>query len=74
MTGFIDGLKADVGLSYYLFPSKNVLVEVELDLLVGYVDAELLERVLFKVLKAKDVQDADVQAIVVFSGGEKKEE
>lgn len=57
----------------HLFPSEYVLVEVELDLLVGDVDAELLERVPLEVLEAEDVQDADVQALVVFSGGEKKD-
>lgn len=54
---------------FYLFPSEYVLVEVELDLLVGDVDAELLERVLLEVLKTKDVQDANVQALVILSGG-----
>lgn len=44
-----------------------MLVEVELDLLVGNVDAELFEGVLLEVLKAKDVQDADVQALVILS-------
>ena len=48
-----------------------MLVEVELDLLVGDVDAQLLERVLLEVLEAEDVQDADVQAFVLLSGGEK---
>lgn len=47
-----------------------MLVEVKLDLLVGDVDAELLEGVLLEVLEAEDVQDADVQALVVLSGGE----
>lgn len=55
----------------YLFPGEYVLVEVELDLLVGDVDAELLEGVLLEILKTKDVQDADVQAFVVLSGDEK---
>jgi len=39
-----------------------MLVEVELDLLVGDVDAQLLEGVPLEVLKAEDVQDPDVQA------------
>lgn len=50
-----------------------MLVEVKLDLLIGDVDAELLERVLLEVLKTEDVQDADVQALVILSGGEKNE-
>lgn len=50
-----------------------MLVEVKLDLLIGDVDAELLERVLLEVLKTEDVQDADVQALVILSGGEKSE-
>lgn len=49
----------------YLFPSKDVLVEVELDLLVGDVDAQLLKGVFLEVFKTKDVQDADVKAFVI---------
>lgn len=49
-----------------------MLVEVKLDLLVGNVDAELLEGVLLEILKTKDVQDADVQASLILSGGAKK--
>lgn len=48
----------------YLLPGEDVLVKVELDLLIGDVDAELLKRVPLKVFKAEDVQDADVQALV----------
>lgn len=62
-----------MGSTFYLFPSKYVLVEVKLDLFVGNVDAELLERVLLEVLKTEYVQDADVQALVILSGGEKNE-
>ena len=69
---FSDSLKVDVGL--HLFPSEYVLVEVKLDLLIGDVDAKLLEGVLLEVLEAEDVQDADVQALVFLSGGETKEE
>lgn len=54
----------------YLLPGEDVLVEVKLDLFVGYVDAELLERVSFKVLKAKDVQDTDVKTLLFISGKE----
>ena len=41
-----------------LLPGKDVLVEVELQLLVGRVDAHLLKAVVLKVLKARQVQDA----------------
>lgn len=37
-----------------------MLIEVELNLLVGDVDAELLEGVALEVFEAEDVQDADV--------------
>lgn len=47
-----------------------MLVEVELNLLIGNVDAQLLKRVLLEVLKAKDVQDADVQALVIVPGSD----
>ena len=43
-----------------LFPGKDVLVEVELQLFVGNVDAELLEGIDAKVFKAKDVQNSNV--------------
>lgn len=57
----------------HLLPGEYVLVEVELDLLVGDVDAQLLEGVLLEVLETEDVQDADVQALVVLSGRRRKE-
>ena len=41
-----------------LFKLEDMLVEVVLEVLVGVVDAELLEAVLVEVLKAKDVQHA----------------
>ena len=40
-------------------PRKNVLVEKMMQLLVGRVDTQLLERVVRKVLKPKNVEDAD---------------
>lgn len=40
-----------------LLPGKDVLVEVELKLLIGNIDAELLEWVAAEVLEAKDIQD-----------------
>ena len=42
-----------------LLPREDVLVEVELKLLVGSVDAQLLKAVVLKVLKASQVQDAN---------------
>lgn len=42
-----------------------MLIEVELNLLVGDVNAELLERVALEVFKAEDVQDADVLFLVL---------
>ena len=45
-----------------------MLVEVELDLLIGDVDTQLLEGVPLEVLKAKDVQDANVEAVVPLAG------
>ena len=53
----------------YLLPGEDVLVEVELDLLVGDVDAQLLEGVPLEVLKAEDVKDPDVEAVVPLAGG-----
>lgn len=57
----------------YLLPGEDVLVKVELDLLIGDVDAELLKRVPLKVFKAEDVQDADVQTLVFLSGKKYKD-
>jgi len=57
----------------YLLPGEDVLVEVELDLLIGDVDAELLKRVPLKVFKAEDVQDADVQTLVFLPGEKSKD-
>lgn len=44
---------------YLLFPCEYVLIEVVLNLLVGDIDAYLLERILGEILKAEDVQQAD---------------
>lgn len=41
-----------------------MLVEVELQALVGIVDAQLLKRVLGQVLEAEDIQDADALRVV----------
>lgn len=43
----------------YLFHFEYVLVEVLLELLVGKIDAELLERIFGKHFKSKNVQDSD---------------
>lgn len=42
-----------------------MLVEVELDLLIGNVDAELFKRILFEVFKTKDVKNPNVQPFVI---------
>ena len=40
---------------------EDVLVEVELELFVGCVDAQLLEAVLLEVLESGDVENADAR-------------
>ena len=47
-----------------------MLVEVVLDLLVGDVDADLLERVDREVLEAEDVEQTDHQTVLSVSTGE----
>ena len=42
-----------------LLQSEHMLVELLLQLLIGIIDAELLERVLCKDLESKDIQDTD---------------
>lgn len=49
-----------------------MLVEVELDLLVGDVDTQLLERVLLEVLEAEDVQDSHIHAALRCTSKPKK--
>lgn len=49
----------------YLFPGKDMLIEVELNLFIGNVDAELFKRIFFEILKAKDIQNSNVQTIVM---------
>ena len=44
---------------------KNVMIEEHVKLLVGVVDAELLEAVATKVLEAKNIQDADKRCLLV---------
>ena len=60
-----DGVRAPL----HLFQSEDVLIKVELDLLVSDVDAQLLEGVPLEVLKAEDVKDPDVEAVVPLAGG-----
>ena len=40
----------------YHFPSKDMLIEVILDLFIGYVDTELFKGIVWEVLKPKNVQ------------------
>lgn len=61
----VRGSAPPAGVKGHLLPGEYVLVEVELDLLVGDVDAELLEGVLPEVLKAEDVQDANGLEVVL---------
>lgn len=49
----------------YLFPGKNMLIEVELNLFIGNVDTELFKRIFFEILKAKDIKNSNVQTIIV---------
>lgn len=48
-----------------LLPREDMLVEIILYLLVGYVDAQLLERVPGEVLEAEYVEEADRERLVV---------
>lgn len=57
-------------ISYLLFPREDVLIEVVLDLLIGNIDAKLLERILGKILKAENVQKTDRQRL--FAANENK--
>lgn len=53
----------DINNTAHLFQIEDVMVEIILQLLVCIVDAELLKAVCLKVLKAKNVQDTDGQAL-----------
>ena len=44
---------------FFLFKSEHMLVELLLKLFVGIVDTELLERILLKYLKSKDVEESN---------------
>jgi len=48
----------------YLFPGKDVLIEVELNLFIGNVDTELFKRILLEILKAKDIKNSNVQTLI----------
>ena len=54
----MDSDDFDRWMCYLLFPGKDVLIEEELYLLVGDVDAQLLEWIASEILKAEDVQHA----------------
>lgn len=49
----------------YLFPRKDMLIEVELNLFIGNVDTELFKRIFFEILKAKDIKNSNVQTVIV---------
>jgi len=49
---------------FFLLGKKNLLGEIELQVLVGHVDAQLLEAVQLQVLEAGHVQDRDGRELV----------
>lgn len=51
----------------YLFPCKDMLIEVELNLLVGNVDTELFERISFEIFKTKDIKNSNIQSFIGFT-------
>jgi hypothetical protein len=53
----------------FLFEREDVVVEELVQLLVGVVDAQLLERVLLEVLEPEDVEDADERLHVFACSG-----
>jgi len=57
------GLGWGIGVHSHLPQLEDVLGEVGLQLLVGVVDANLLEAILFKVLKSEYGQDTNGQAL-----------
>lgn len=48
----------------HLLPSKYMLVEIELQLFIGYVDTQLLKRVGTEILEPKNVQNSNVSHIL----------
>lgn len=57
------GLGWGIGVHSHLLQLEGALDEVELQLLVGFIDANLLEAILFKVLKSEYGQDTNGQAL-----------
>ena len=53
-----------LGLKLPKFVSKDMLVEIAVELLVGHVDAELFKAVDFEFLEPKNVEHAHLQEIV----------
>lgn len=60
-------------LTTHLLQIEDVMVEIILQLLICIVDTELLEAVGFKVLKPKNVQDTNGQALENKSMGKTKQ-
>jgi len=54
----------------YQLPRKNLLVEVELNLFVGDVYAQLFKRIPFEIFKTKYVQDSN--SVIIVSAKQKK--
>ena len=52
----------------YQLPRENLLVEVELNLFVGDVYAQLFKRIPFKIFKTKYVQDSN--SVIIITGKE----
>lgn len=57
------GLGWGIGVHSHLLQLEDALGEVGLQLLVGFIDANLLEAILFKVLKSEYGQDTNGQAL-----------
>lgn len=62
---------SDFRVHYYLLKSKNVLIEIVLDLLIGDIYAELLKRISLKVLESKNIQDSHIHTIVCTTAQER---
>ena len=56
----------------YLLESKNMLIEIVLNLLIGDVYAELLKWISLKVFESKNVQDPHIHTIVCSTAWERK--
>lgn len=44
-----------------------MLIEVELNLFIRNVDTQLFKRIFFEILKAKDVKNSNIQAVIIFT-------